>query len=55
MEYGWPQIMVVVWFGMCIGASLMKDGQPIDGKHSFVVRLIFTAITAWILKEGGFF
>ena len=50
----WQQVVIIVWFALTLGVSLVMDGQPKTGKHSFVSDLIGVLILAAILYTGGF-
>lgn len=51
----WPQITMIVLYGLNIGISCAKDGQPKEGKYSGITAIISCVIAAWILYQGGFF
>lgn len=45
--------IVLAVTGLIIAASL--DGKPMDGKHSFAIRLVKTGLMSVLLFWGGFF
>lgn len=51
---GWPQIVIIVSFSIGLALELLLDGVETKQKHSFLGKLIGTAITVWILHMGGF-
>lgn len=51
----WPQITFIVLSAMSLGIHLVMHGKPRDGNYSFPIQFVATAITFWLLYEGGFF
>lgn len=54
-NWGVPQIVAIVIYGIDIGIALVKHGQRKEGKYSVWEQLIAAAIEIAILKAGGFF
>ncbi len=50
----WPQITMIVFMGIALGASLVKHGES-KGNYSAPWALVAVVLEAWILYEGGFF
>jgi hypothetical protein len=55
MYLGIPQVIYLILLMMGLGHSLVKDGQPKEGNHSFGWSLTSTIIILLILFSGGFF
>jgi len=51
----WPQIVYAGILFMNLGMSLVKHGEPREGKYNFLVTLVAALLEFWILKAGGFF
>ena len=49
-----PQIIMIVIYGLNLGISLTRHGEPKRGYESFWITLIGTAISYGILRWGGF-
>lgn len=54
MHLGIPQIIILLLYGINIGATGIQHGEPKTGKENFWATLISTAINAAILWWGGF-
>lgn len=52
---GIPQIAIIVLYSLSLGASLILDGKPRDGKYSFWTTLVTDIIIMVLLAKGGFF
>lgn len=51
----WAQYTYLALVLVSLGISLATHGQPNSGRKSFWTTAIATAITLWLLYEGGFF
>ena len=50
----WPQIVIIIYLTLVAGVGLIKDGETMNGKYSFL-RSLFTAVfIAALLYAGGF-
>lgn len=54
MEWGWPQWVVAVLYGLTVIVYAANEGKPRDGKYSTLGCLIGLAIMAFLLHKGGF-
>ena len=52
---GWPQIVWIILTAMGLGCSMVKHGEPKEGKENFWTVLIANAFVAYLLWQGGFF
>lgn len=52
---GWPQVTVIVLYGLSIGVSLALHGKPRTGRHNVGAALIGSAFVLAPLYFGGFF
>ena len=50
-----PQIIMIVWMAMSLGAALIKDGDEKEGNYSFWQTLFTLGLEFAVLKWGGFF
>ena len=50
-----PQIILVVWWSVFLGATLAKHGQPKLGKVNIFIASLLTIVEAGLLYWGGFF
>ena len=51
----WPQTVFVILIVLNLGIILERHGKPKTGNESFWISLTSTALTMWLLYEGGFF
>ena len=51
----WPQLTYVALIIFSLGISLEQHGKPKTGNHSFWISTLATALTLWLLYQGGFF
>jgi hypothetical protein len=50
-----PSIVYFILFGIGIGISMVRNGTPKTGNHSFISDFIGYMITIALLYWGGFF
>lgn len=55
LHWGWPQFVYLGLMVLGLGVGLAQDGQPKEGKHSFMTTLVATALVLWVVYCGGFF
>jgi len=55
MDYGWPQVAMIVMYGLHIGMHLAKHGKPKVDTYNVVWALIGVGVSVFILTAGGFF
>lgn len=51
----WAGMVIIIWLAMEVGASVMVNGKPKTGKHSFLTTLTWTLIIAWLMFKAGAF
>ena len=49
------QMIITALYMISIGINLARDGEPRDGKYSFLGSLIGTFIIVFLLWKGGFY
>ena len=52
---GIPQIIMIIVFGLNLGISIAKNGEPREDTYNFWITLIGTIINVGLLYWGGFF
>lgn len=52
---GIPQIIVIILYGLSLGAMLVKHGEPKEGTYSFWSALFAVVILFGCFWWGGFF
>ena len=55
MIIGWPQMLIILSFGIHLGIYAVKNGQPREDKYEIQWALGRVAIFSLILWWGGFF
>lgn len=55
MKLGIPQIVVIAFMFIKLGAHLAKHGEEVCLKYSFWNALIVSAVELFVLYMGGFF
>ena len=55
MVLGAPQLVLLGIITAGLGLDLARNGQPKEGKHSFWITAISSAIQIGLLYWGGFF
>lgn len=49
------QIIITALYMVSIGINLARDGEPREGKYSFLGSLIGSSIMLFLLWKGGFY
>lgn len=55
MVFHWPQITILILYGLQLLIGAAEHGKPKTGENNLFVSIIAVALSFWILWSGGFF
>lgn len=51
----WPQITMLVLYGLSLVIGAAEHGKPKKGDHNVITNILGVGVSFWILWSGGFY